>query len=662
MRAPSGRPRGSRVVGTQRVQVRGRFLFVGERKFYVRGVTYGPFRPNARGQEYHDEDRINRDLENIAAAGMNVIRTYTVPPRSLLDAAWRYGLRVMIGLPWEQHVTFLDGRRRSRGIEAQIRDGVRRCAGHPAVLAYAVGNEIPPSIVRWYGRRRIECFLERLCRVVKDADPQVLVTYVNFPTTEYLQLPFLDFLCFNVFLESRERLRSYLGRLQNIAEDRPLVMTEVGLDSLRNGEDLQSEVLDWQVRTVFEAGCAGILIFSWTDEWFRGGCEIDDWHFGLTDRDRRPKPALQAVANAFADTPFAEDLDWPRISVVVCTYNGARKIGECFAHLQKLDYPDYEVIVVNDGSSDDTGKLIPDCFRVITVSNGGLSRARNIGLEAASGEIVAFIDDDAYPDPQWLRYIASTFMNTKHVGVGGPNLPADDDGLIASCVAHAPGGPNHVLLSDTVAEHIPGCNMAFRKSALEKVGGFDAQFRIAGDDVDLCWRLQQCGGTLGFNPGAVVWHSRRDSVRGYLRQQKNYGRAEAMLELKWPDKYNAAGHISWQGRLYGTGMTLPLFLQRWRVYHGVWGSGLFQRIYTRQPGLWRSVPLMPEWYLLIAALMLISALGALWSPLLLALPVMLAALGVTVVQAVITAEQARLPVRKLSAVQRIRYRLVIGAL
>src|SRR5207245_2021241 len=79
----------------------------------------------------------------------------------------------------------------------------------------------------------------------------------------------------------------------------------------------------------------------------------------------------------------------------------------------------------------------------------------------------------------------------------------------------------------------------------------DPQFRVAGDDVDVCWQLQKRGWTLGFSPAAVVWHHRRDSVRAYWRQQRGYGRAEALLEAKWPEKYNSAGHLTWTGRVYG---------------------------------------------------------------------------------------------------------------
>ena len=568
-----------------RPKVQGKFLFVGDEKLWIRGVTYGTFRPDADGNEYHDPETVEDDFAQMAESGLNAIRTYTVPPRWLLDVAQRHGLRVMIGLPWEQHVTFLDDKKRARGIEARLRAGVRSCAGHPAVLCYAIGNEIPASIVRWYGKRRVEQYLERLYRAAKQEDPEGLVTYVNYPTTEYLQLPFLDLVCFNVYLETQERLEAYLARLQNMAGDRPLLMGEVGLDSRRNGEYIQADVLDWQIRTIFAAGCAGTFVFAWTDEWHRGGHDIQDWDFGLTDRQRRPKPALTAVCNAFADVPFPPDLSWPHISVVVCSYNGARTIRDCCAGLVRLEYPNFEVIVVNDGSTDATPEIVSEYgFRLISTANRGLSNARNTGWQEAKGEIVAYIDDDAYPDPHWLTYIAAAFMRTTHVGIGGPNLPPPGDGAIADCVANAPGGPVHVLLSDTEAEHIPGCNMAFRKTALQAIGGFDPQFRTAGDDVDVCWRLQQQGWTIGFSPAAMVWHHRRNAVRTYWKQQQGYGKAEALLEKKWPEKYNVLGHLSWAGRLYGKGSTRVTSWSQGRIYQGTWGSALFQSIYARAPG------------------------------------------------------------------------------
>jgi GT2 family glycosyltransferase len=643
--------------------VAGKFLQRGDQKLWVRGVTYGTFRPDARGHPYPDPHVVATDFEAMAAHGFNAVRTYAVPPRWLLDLAHEQGLSVMVGVPWEQHVAVLDQPLRARDIERRVGEGVRACAGHPAVLCYAVGNEIPSSIVRWHGARRVERFLGRLAAVAHDADPGGLVTYVNFPSTEYLDPAGLDLVCFNVYLESQPRLEAYLARLQNLAGDRPLLMGEIGYDSRRHGEERQAEVLTWQVETAFGAGCAGAFVFAWTDEWHRGGHEIADWDFGLTRRDRRPKPALSRVGRAFADLPLPPAPRWPSISVVVCSYNGAATIADCLEGLQRLEYPDYEVIVVNDGSTDATARIARSYgARVISTPNHGLSAARNLGLMAARGEIVAYTDDDARPDPHWLTYLADAFLKTAHVGVGGPNIAPPGDGPIADCVANAPGGPVHVLLSDRVAEHIPGCNMAFRRQALEAIGGFDPRFRSAGDDVDVCWRLQDSGGTLGFHPGAMVWHHRRNSLRAYWGQQVGYGRAEALLEQKWPERYNAAGHVAWAGRLYGKGLAETVGSRRGRIYHGVWGSAFFQRLYERAPGTLASLPLMPEWYLFVLVLGLLGGLGALWAPLRLVWPLLAAAVGLPVLQAARAASRARFSSAPATRADRARLVLLTAAL
>lgn len=638
----------------------GKFLTLGGEKFLVRGVTYGTFRPDKEGNEYQPRV-VERDFAAMASCGINSVRTYTVPPRWLLDAAHRHGLLVMVGLPWEQHIAFLDERGRADAIEARVREGVRACANHPAVLCYAIGNEIPSSIVRWHGRGRIEDFLHRLFRAVKEEDSESLVTYVNYPSTEYLHLPFLDVVSFNVYLESQETLEAYLARLQNIAGDRPLILAELGLDSLRHGEIQQAHVLEWQLRSAFSSGCAGSFAFAWTDEWHRGGFEVEDWDFGLTRRDRSPKPALTSVRQVFAELPFPPETRWPRISVVVCTHNGSATLRDCLEGVTQLRYPDYEVIVVDDGSTDGSAKIASQFdVRLISTKNEGLSSARNTGWQNATGEIVAYTDDDARPDPDWLTYLAATFLTTSNVGVGGPNIAPAGDGLIAACVANAPGGPVHVLLSDREAEHIPGCNMAFRRDALAAIGGFDARYRAAGDDVDVCWRLQERGWKLGFSPSAMVWHHRRNSLRAYWKQQRGYGKAEALLEEKWPERYNSSGHVSWGGRLYGKGLTRILG-QRQHVYHGMWGMAPFQSLYQATPRTWRTLSLMPEWYLVIACLAALSTLGVLWEPLRSILALLALAVAAPVIQAILSAREASFAVHGSSFLL-MRLRLLTAGL
>ncbi len=203
------------------LQVQGKFFWTGERKFYVKAVSYGPFKTASHGTQFPERDMVERDFALMGELGANVVRTFTVPPRWLLDRAEAHDLRVMIGIPWAEHICFLDSPEVSQGIRATVRRAVSDSLGHPAVFAYMIGNEIPPDIVRWYGPERTQNFLRTLRDDVKALAPHALVSYANFPPTEYLDLEFLDFVCFNVYLHHEEDFRRYLGRLQNIAVDRP---------------------------------------------------------------------------------------------------------------------------------------------------------------------------------------------------------------------------------------------------------------------------------------------------------------------------------------------------------------------------------------------------------------------------------------------------------
>mgnify|MGYP006419104301 FL=1 len=562
----------------------------------------------------------------------------------------------MVGLSWEQHLTFLDSRKQEKQIIDNIKLNVESCSRHPAILCYSIGNEIPSQIVRWYGDKKIVKFLKKLFHAVKSVDKEGLVTYVNYPTTEYLQLPFLDFECFNVYLETKEKLSQYLARLHNFTGDKPLILAEIGLDSIRNGENKQAEVLDWQIRTIFEKGCAGAFVFSWTDEWWRGGVEIEDWDFGLVDRDRNTKPAFNVVSKVFSEVPFGTDKELPKISVVVCSYNGSSTIRDTMEGLKQLDYPSYEIIVVNDGSIDNTAEIVSEYdVRLINTENRGLSNARNRGMYEATGEIVAYIDDDAYPDPQWLKYLASAYINSNHAGMGGPNIKPFGDGPIADCVANSPGGPLHVLATDEIAEHVPGCNMSFRREALLEIGGFDPIYRAAGDDVDVCWRIQEKGYTIGFHPSAFVWHHCRNSFKMFWKQQQGYGKAEALLERKWPEKYNILGHLTWNGRIYGNGLTQPLIEKKNRIFYGSQGLALFQSVYQPATGFLSTLPLMPEWYLWIIFLGVVSLLGIEWNPLLLAFPFFILSLLVVFIQSSISAGKAKFNNKPNTLIRKLKY-------
>lgn len=607
------------------VRVQAKFFFEGEKKFFVKGVTYGPFTPDTEGHHFGTPEKARADLAMMREAGFNLARIYYVPPRWFLDACAEHGIRCLVSIPWAEHIEFLNRRKIRREIEQTVVAAVTAHMGHPAVFGFLVGNEIPSHMVRWLGPARVTEFLESLVYLAKRANPDVLYSYASFPPTEYLLPQNVDFLTFNVYLHRRADFQRYLARLQNLAEDRPLILGEFGMDTIRHPEEEQEDMLSWHIEDVVRGGLAGTIIYAWTDEWFRGGQEILDWAFGLVTRERTPKKALGSVKKLFAgEKPVAERVPlekYPRVSVVVCSYNGGKTLSHCLHALDRVDYPDYEIVFVDDGSTDDSqevvtaweaarekrraeGAKLPD-FRNIRQQNMGLSYARNAGAAAATGEVIAYTDSDCMADPDWLYYLVGTLLSGDYAGVGGPNVSPPAQDWIQACVAAAPGGPSHVLLTDVVAEHIPGCNMAFHRHAFDLVGGFDPDYRKAGDDVDFCWRLQQAGQVIAFSPAAVVWHYRRFTLQAFRKQQEGYGEAESMLRFKHLVFFGPTGTAKWKGQIYGA----PRFtwlVNRPLIYHGVFGEGLFQSIYPTQRSEIANYLASLEWVLLTAVIAIFS--------------------------------------------------------
>ena len=593
-----------------RVVADGKFLLAGGERFLAKGVTYGTFAPDAQGYQFPPLRQVANDFRLMASLGINTVRVYTVPSRELLDEAAKHNLRVMVGLAWSQHVAFLDDRRQVHSIRREVNKTIAELGDHPAVLMFVLGNEIPPGVVRWHGRVRIERFLRQLYQEGKATSPKSLFTYGNFPPTEFLDLSFLDVCAFNVYLHRGTDLRAYLARLQHVAGQRPLLLAEAGADSIREGDVGQADITAIQMRVAFEEGACGAIAFSWTDEWWRGGHTVEDWKFGLVDRERRFKPAAAAVSSVFAEVPFspAARESWPRVSVVVCAYNAADTLEDCLTSLEGLEYPDYEIILVNDGSLDRTSEIGRGhpLVRVVDTPNRGLGTARNRGLSEATGTLVAYTDADVRVDQDWLKFLVQPLLSTTDVvGSGGPNLVPVDDPPMAQCIARAPGGPTHVMLNDRVAEHVPGCNMAFRREALLAIEGFDPTYLRAGDDVDVCWRLQARGWKIGFAPAALVWHHHRSSLRSYWKQQAGYGEGETWLMGHHPEKF-LDGRMVWRGSIYSS-VPFVRSLRGTRVNSGVWGTAAFPSVYRTDVHPFAHLPHSIRWQVLSFILALTGA-------------------------------------------------------
>ena len=589
-----------------RVRVDGKFFRLGPQKFHPKGVTYGPFAPDAAGDRYASREQTLKDFGLIRELGANTLRVYHVPPSWFLDLAGEHGLKLLIDIPWRKDRVFLDSPSVCAEAKTAVREAAALCARHPAVFAFSVVNEIASDIVRWSGADRVAQFIEELVAEAKAVDPECLCTFGNFPPTEFLRPQNLDFHCCNVYLHQRRAYENYLARLQMIADTKPLVIGETGIDSGREGEEHKCEILSWQIEAGFQRGLAGLFLFSFTDDWFRNGIQIEDWTMGLTTRDRTPKPSFRAVQRAFATAPYFPLPSYPRVSVVVASYNGAKTLELCLASLERLNYPDYEIILVDDGSTDSSHRIATEHprARYIFQENKGLSVARNTGINAATGEIVAFTDSDCRADEDWLHYLIGDLLAGDFAGIGGHNFLPPEDSWIAAAVMVSPGGPAHVMLNDREAEHIPGCNMAFYKWALDEIAGFDPIYRKAGDDVDVCWRLQQADYRIGFSPAGFVWHYRRSTVRAYLKQQAGYGEAEALLITKHPEYFNSAGNSIWRGRIYSAS-NMGVVVRRSVIYHGPFAGGFFQTLYAPPPAFALMLATSLEYHVLITLPLLV---------------------------------------------------------
>ena len=404
------------------LRIGGKFFREGERTCVVKAVTFGPFPAGAFPDEGRGQlARIRGEL------GANALRLFEIPSLKFLHECAGVGLRVFITIPWTQHVDFLKRRKVLAEADHLLLETIARFRGHPAVAGYYIGNEIESTLVRWMGASRVVEQLERLIDLGHANDPEALFAYANYPGTEYLLPQNQDFVAFNLYLETREAYAAYLDRLQNLAGNKPLVLSEFGIDSGTHGEWGQAEMLRWAVEEAAAAGVAGMTLFSWSDLWQRGGKTVEGWTFGLTATDHSAKPALAAVRGVWEGLRQPSDgvtlTETPKVSVIVCTHRGSATLVKCLDSILALDYPDFEVILVNDGADDRVAEIATsyETVRHFATPHEGLGAARNTGAREAKGTIFAYLDDDCIVEPDWLRWIVAQFADDPTLGcAGGP--------------------------------------------------------------------------------------------------------------------------------------------------------------------------------------------------------------------------------------------------
>jgi GT2 family glycosyltransferase len=238
-----------------------------------------------------------------------------------------------------------------------------------------------------------------------------------------------------------------------------------------------------------------------------------------------------------------------RFSIIVAVRNEVDHIEECIHAVFNQDYRGpYEVIVVDGMSTDGTFELLQKLqksyqFKVITNQKINAAAGRNLGINNASGDYVAFIDGDAIATRDWLTQIQKAFENSNSAGVGGPDLLPENTNATAHVIGiimtspFARGGKlnpstQHALMEEEqYVEHIPTCNVCFKKEILQKIGMFDEAF-VKGQDLELNYRIIKAGYKLYYSPKIQVLHYRRQTIKEFSQQIYKWAKAKIAIIKK----------------------------------------------------------------------------------------------------------------------------------
>jgi GT2 family glycosyltransferase len=251
-------------------------------------------------------------------------------------------------------------------------------------------------------------------------------------------------------------------------------------------------------------------------------------------------PFLRRRAEVLADAPF--------ISVVICTRDRTEQIKKCLDRVARQDYPRYEVVVVDNAPKSDALRTVIEGlaggrapFRYCVEPRPGLSWARNAGIAAAKSDIIAFLDDDDEPDADWLTWIAGGFARSSRVGcVSGIVLPARLDNAVENLFEQVGGhSKGRGFAAETFTKSGPqsplwplppfgvGANMAFRREALMRIGGFDVAMGAGtptggGEDTLAITMVMLAGYEMVYEPVALMWHHHRQDMASLNKQLHGY--------------------------------------------------------------------------------------------------------------------------------------------
>lgn len=240
-----------------------------------------------------------------------------------------------------------------------------------------------------------------------------------------------------------------------------------------------------------------------------------------------------------------------KVSIIIPTYNRAKDIEKSVESILETDYPNYEVIVVDDASKDNTVETLKKFrtkkLRVIKrKTNGGPAAARNDGIKASKGELIAFTDSDCTVSKEWIKTLTEFIKKLPKdvAGVCGTIYPPKDANFLMKLIYFMPQMDGNTGLAEDKREPFQvnniSCNNAlWKKKVLLKMKGFDESFfrdfKTLPEDSELCYRTVKKGYKFYMYPGAPTYHHFRPALKEFLKQSYRAGRGGGVVLAKHPD-------------------------------------------------------------------------------------------------------------------------------
>lgn len=331
---------------------------------------------------------------------------------------------------------------------------------------------------------------------------------------------------------------------------------------------------------------------------------------GLGDSAKLERFLNGLVRKGFLERSGVERMAWfPFVSVIIPVRNREKMIAECLRSLEGLDYPPdrLEIIVADDASTDNTPEIVSG-FDVKLISLSARKQAsfcRNTAAGEASGDILAFIDSDCLADPLWLKELMPAFRDSAVGAVGGiVEAPLGLQGFDRYERVRSPLKVSSWYRRsgrDDRLFYLPSCSLLVRRDLFMQVGGFRKDLHV-GEDVDLCWRLQDHGSEVEYRPAGKIYHKHRNRLRPFCARRFQYGTSEPMLQDLHPKRAKnflipPGAFLFWCATFLSAGLRfLPLaavgvgllFGESWRKFRTIRKTGIPASFETVGSAVFRS--------------------------------------------------------------------------